>query len=181
MPQARRQIEAHAALMPRLSFRVWGRDKGKQAALVADLSPNIDVEPAVDLEAAIRQADIVITATGSTTAFMKSEWVQPGTHISAVGADAPGKQELDVNLIARADVLAVDIKSQCLDHGEVSRAAKSGLIQAEDVHEIGAILCGTGQGRLDADQISIADLTGIAAQDIAMANEFLAAWKAQTK
>lgn len=178
-PQARRQIEAHAALMPNLSFQVWGRASTKVDDLIADLAPHIGVKRAYDLEDATRSADVVITATGSKSPILKLDWVQPGTHITAVGADAPGKQELEIGLIARADVLAVDLVAQCLDHGEVSHAAAKGLITADDLHEIGTLLNGTSLGRVDDSQITITDLTGIAAQDIAMANTVLAASKAQ--
>jgi ornithine cyclodeaminase len=178
-PQARRQIEAHAALMPNLSFQVWGRASTKVDDLIADLAPHIGVKRAYDLEDATRSADVVITATGSKSPILKLDWVQPGTHITAVGADAPGKQELEIGLVARADVLAVDLVAQCLDHGEVSHAAAKGLITADDLHEIGTLLNGTSLGRVDDSQITITDLTGIAAQDIAMANTVLAASKAQ--
>lgn len=103
--------------------------------------------------------------------------MQPGTHITAIGADAPGKQELDVFLVARADLLVVDSTSQCPDHGEVSHAAKLGLIKPDAIQGIGAILDGTGSDRINDSQITIADLTGIAAQDIAMALAVLAAWR----
>jgi ornithine cyclodeaminase len=178
-PQARRQIEAHAALMPNLSFQVWGRTSTKVDDLIADLAPHIGVKRAYDLEDATRSADVVITATGSKSPILKLDWVQPGTHITAVGADAPGKQELEIGLVARADVLAVDLVAQCLDHGEVSHAAAKGLITADDLHEIGTLLNGTSLGRVDDSKITITDLTGIAAQDIAMANTVLAASKAQ--
>lgn len=178
-PQARRQIEAHAALMPNLSFQVWGRTSTKVDDLIADLAPHNGVKRAYDLEDATRSADVVITATGSKSPILKLDWVQLGTHITAVGADAPGKQELEIGLVARADVLAVDLVAQCLDHGEVSHAAAKGLITADDLHEIGTLLNGTSLGRVDDSQITITDLTGIAAQDIAMANTVLAASKAQ--
>lgn len=176
-PQARRQIEAHGALMPQLSFRVWGRNAGKVTSLIADMAPEYAVESAPTLQDAANQSDIIITATGSTTPLLQSDWVQPGTHITAIGADAPGKQELDVSLVARADLLVVDSTSQCLDHGEVSHAAERGLVKLEDIQEIGTILNGTGAGRTNDGQITIADLTGIAAQDIAMANAVLAAYR----
>ncbi|MCP4819945.1 MAG: ornithine cyclodeaminase family protein, partial [Shimia sp.] len=174
-PQARRQIEAHAALLPDLSFQVWGRDAAKMAALVADMAATVVVRPVSDLEATARAADVIITATGSMSPILLSDWIKPGTHITAVGADAPGKQELDIALVARADLLAVDLAKQCLDHGEVSHAAKDDLVKPDDLREIGSILSGTDVGRANNTQITIADLTGIAAQDIAMANAVLAA------
>lgn len=178
-PQARRQIAAHAELMPQLSLRAWGRDADKLSALIADLSPDCEVAPAGDLENAVRSSDVIITATGAKTPFVKSEWVQPGTHVTAVGADAPGKQELETELVARADLLVADLVSQCLDHGEISHAALAGLIQSGNVVELGLLLSNPGLGRTGTEQITIADLTGIAAQDIAMANAVLAALRAQ--
>lgn len=178
-PQARRQIEAHAALMPDLSFQVWGRDPVKVDGVIADMAPQIDVKSACDLETATRRADIVVTATGSKSPILDAAWVQSGTHITAVGADAPGKQELDVALVSGADIVSVDLASQCLDHGEISHAASQGLINADDLQQIGAVLNGSHRGRENEDQITIADLTGIAAQDIAMANAVLAAWRTQ--
>jgi len=167
--------------MPNLSFQVWGRDPAKVDELIADMAPQIDVIRAFDLEVATRSADIVVTATGSRSPILKSVWVQPGTHITAVGADAPGKQELDVALVKGADIVRVDLVSQCLDHGEICHAASKGLLNADDLQQIGAILNGTNCGRENEDQITIADLTGIAAQDIAMANAVLATWKAQLR
>lgn len=180
-PQARRQIEAHAALMPQLSFRVWGRNAGKVSTLISDMAPSYIVEAAPTLEGATLQSDIIITATGSTTPILQSGWVQPGTHITAVGADAPGKQELDVTLVARADLVVVDSTSQCFDHGEVSHAAERGLIKTNDIKEIGAVLNGAASGRTSDSQVTIADLTGVAAQDIAMANAVLTAWKTKSR
>ena len=174
-PQARRQIEAHAALMPHLSFHVWGREPVKRDELIADMAPEVVVQPADDIEAAVRGTDLIVTATGATSPIVMSDWVRAGTHITAVGADAPGKQELDVALVARADVLAVDLASQCLDHGEVSHAAARGLIVPDDLREIGAVLSGKDGARGNDSQITIADLTGIAAQDIAIATTVLAA------
>lgn len=179
-PQARRQIEAHAALFPHdLRFEVWGRNPDRTDALVAALSGAAEVTRAKDLETATGRADIVVTATGANTPFLRVGWVHPGTHITAVGADAPGKQELDVALVARADVLAVDLAAQCLDHGEVSHAARSGTIRPDAVQELGTLLDDPSLGRTAPDQITIADLTGLAAQDIAMANAILTAWHAQ--
>ena len=76
-PQARRQIESHSVLMPQLAYRVWGRDAAKVTALVGDLPPGLDVSVASDLEGAVRQAEIVITATGSTTPLVRADWVSP--------------------------------------------------------------------------------------------------------
>ncbi|MFP3380972.1 ornithine cyclodeaminase family protein, partial [Bacillus sp. SIMBA_069] len=86
---------------------------------------------ATDLEEACRSADVIIATTPSTAPYVASEWITPGTHVTAVGADAPGKQELDPALIARADLLVADLASQSLDHGEFATAFQAGLFRRE--------------------------------------------------
>ena len=180
-PQARRQLEAHAALLPqRMSFAIWGRNPERVQTLIGAAPRGTDVTTANDLETAVRRADIIVTATGAQTPLVMSDWVTPGTHITAVGADAPGKQELDPVLVSRADLLAVDLASQCLDHGEVSHAARAGSVAPDRLTELGALLEGTALGRRSPEQLTIADLTGVAALDIAMANAVLAAWRSKT-
>ncbi len=169
-PQARRQLEAHAALMPNpLRFELWGRNTERTKELVAELSNEFDVMHSDDLQTSVKHADIIVTATGANSPLLQSDWVQAGTHITAVGADALGKQELDPNLVKRADVIAVDLATQCFDHGEVSHAFRAGLIHKRDLTELGVILEDPSKGRITEDQITLVDLTGIAAQDIAIA------------
>lgn len=176
-PQARRQIEAHAVLLEQpIEFKVWGRSFERAEQIAADMSKNCRVLPVVDLEVNVRTADVIVTTTGATSPIIRAEWVAPGTHITAVGADAPGKQELDVALVEKADVLAADLLSQCLDHGELSHAMKAGRIAPEDVFELGVLLDKKGNARQSDTQITLVDLTGVAAQDIAMADFVLEAW-----
>lgn len=175
-PQAVRQIESHIALLgDHLVFMVWGRSTAKAQAVVARMKYRCTIAVVDDLEAAARNAEIIITATASTQPLIKDSWVTPGTHITAVGADAPGKQELDVGLVSRADVLVADSIAQCMDHGELSHASALGRIDKTRLTEIGQVLSGVSQGRANETQITIADLTGIAAQDIAIANVVLSA------
>jgi len=181
-PQALRQIESHAAVFgPDVSFDVWGRARHKAEAAAARMAPVCRIRAAGALRDAVACADIVVTATGSTQPLIDSAWVRAGTHITAVGADAPGKQELAPELVARADVQVADLAEQCLDHGELSHAYRQGLIGAGQVVTLGAVLAGDVPGRAQADQITIADLTGIAAQDIAIANTVLDAYHRRTR
>ncbi len=178
--QARRQIEAHARLMADrpLRFQVWGRSVERAAEVVRDLSQSgVSVAVTEDLAGACRNADAIVTTTASSTPFIKQGWIRPGTHITAVGADAPGKQELDTQLVAKADRLIVDLTSQCQDHGEVATAVSAGLVEPDRLVELGAVLDRRSPGRTSHDQITIADLTGIAAQDIAMAKMVVGAYQ----
>lgn len=173
--QARYQSRALAALAGQpLSFRIWGRSGEKTEAIVAELKRDgLDASVATGLEPACREADIIITTTPSTEPLVRSDWVQPGTHITAMGADGPGKQELEAALVARANVRVADMKTQSLGHGEFSHARSAGLIGSDDCIELGGVLAGTLQGRRSDEDITIADLTGVATQDIAMARTVL--------
>lgn len=172
--QTRWQIEAHKALMPQLAhYELWGRNTERAQQAISNAATIGDVLLARDLKQAVQKADVVVTATGSTHPIIQSDWLKDGTHITAIGADAPGKQELDVELVARADRLVVDLISQCVDHGEVSHAIAANRIDPTCLVEIGQVLANPTLGRADNTQITIADLTGIAAQDIAISNALL--------
>jgi ornithine cyclodeaminase len=95
--------------------------------------------------------------------------VQPGTHITAVGADGGGKQELDPKLFALASIRAVDSLSQCSEFGDSALALKLGLIQMKDLVELGQVIRDPSSQRQNDSDISIADLTGVAVQDVAIA------------
>ncbi|MEM6986352.1 MAG: ornithine cyclodeaminase family protein [Pseudomonadota bacterium] len=178
--QALRQIESHRALIgEHLRFTVWGRSSAKCNAVVAQVPTPGTIAVSTDLAQSVREADIVVTATGAIEPLIDSDWVQPGTHITAVGADAPGKQELATALVARADLLVTDSLAQCLDHGEVSHAHREQRLDTRHTTELGTLLADGHNGRTRDDQITLADLTGIAAQDIAIAQHVLSAWHAK--
>ena len=114
-------------------------------------------------------ANLIVTATASREAIIMSDWVRPGTHITALGADGYGKQELDVQLVARADVIVVDSADQCIKFGESARAVASRLIEETNLVALGSVLSGERRGRLNDRQITIADLTGLGVQDTQIA------------
>ncbi|MGH1483895.1 MAG: ornithine cyclodeaminase family protein [Geminicoccales bacterium] len=176
------QVEAHAALLgPAVEFAIWGRSAERAQAIEKAMSDRFQVRSTSSLAEACEAADIIVTATAAQTSFVERDWIKPGTHITAVGADAPGKQELSSDLIAAADRLFADKKAQCLDHGEFSVPFSQGFIAAEQVAELGTVLSGVEPGRKSDTEITIADLTGLAAQDIAMAKLVMQAHAAKTK
>jgi len=153
---------------------IWGRNADRATALAHRLSEvGETVQVASDLQIACRAADVIVTATPAPAPLVQADWVQPGCHITAIGADSPGKQELDTELVAKADVRVADMLSQSLDHGEFATARAKGLIRAETCVELGAVLNGSALGRRRPSDITIADLTGVATQDIAMARTVL--------
>ncbi|HJX08210.1 MAG TPA: ornithine cyclodeaminase family protein [Actinomycetota bacterium] len=164
--QSRRQVEALRCVRDVTAVRVWGRDADRAATAAADIGGVV----APSIEAAVEGADVVITCTASTEPLVRAEWVAPGTHITAVGSDAPGKEELDPELLRRADVLVVDSFDQCRRLGELQHA----LDVADRAVELGAVCAGEAAGRTTSTQLTVCDLTGVGVQDVAAANAVLA-------
>ena len=179
--QCRMQANALARLFAgSLEFSVWARSKEKAGQAVNDLTASgLNASATVDLEASVRKSEIIMTTTPAISALFHADWVSKGTHITAIGADSPGKQEVDQALIKRADVVVCDLADQSLDHGEFQHAHRAGILK--EVKELGDILSGKAVGRTSDDQITIVDLTGIAPQDIAIAGSVLTAYELNKK
>jgi ornithine cyclodeaminase len=164
--QARRQVEALRCVRDVTEVRVWGRDADRASAAASDVGGVI----APTVREAVDAADVVITCTASTEPLVRAEWIAPGTHITAVGSDGAGKQELDPELLRRADVLVVDSLDQCRRLGELQHA----LDVADRAVELGTVCAGTLPGRTSSTQLTVCDLTGVGVQDVAAANAVLA-------
>lgn len=144
-----------------------------QDIINCELPERVAIEAAEDLESAVRQSDVITTATPSRRPLILDAWVQPGTHFSCVGSDMPGKQELDPCILKRARIFVDDLP-QCLDVGEIECAIKSGTIdKSQIIGEIGLALSGNVSGRESTDDITVFDTTGIALQDLAAARAAL--------
>ena len=120
----------------------------------------------MEAKSAVRCADIIVTVTAACGPLFEAGWTRPGTHISAMGADGEGKQELDPQLVATAS-LFTDVVQQSIVVGEYEAAFKAGLIEAERITTIGEVLNG-GCGRKEDEQITIFDSSGMALQDLAI-------------
>ena len=167
--QAQFQAKCLSSLMPESSFifNIWGRNEDAVAVLVEELrSHNLNVDVAANLDEEVSFADIIITTTPATSSLFGDNLVRPGTHITAIGADTHGKQELPLSLIESASLLVCDMISQSLNHGEFQVINDTDL--SKKVVELGNILSNNCEGRTSDNDITIADLTGIAAQDIAI-------------
>jgi ornithine cyclodeaminase len=168
--QARLQLEQLGAVTSCRHVTVWGRGQAQLERYKAfATSLGYEVQLTLDARVVAENANLIVCTTPSRAPLLMSEWVQPGTHITAVGADAPGKQELDPALVARAGRLVVDSVAQCSQYGEVSHALKAGLIDTGQLVELGALLAGRGLGRQSEQEITLADLTGVAVQDAQIA------------
>ena len=117
------------------------------------------------LAEAVCQADVIMCATPARTPYLRAEWVRPGTHVSCVGADKPGKQEAESALLAGARVVVDDVR-QCLTVGECEIPHAEGVLSAE-LDEIGAVIAGDAPSRTSDDEITVFDSTGLSLQDLA--------------
>lgn len=164
--QARMQLEQLLPVTDCRQLTVWGRSPSSLNDYCQFArSLGFTVTPTQECQQLARNSNLIVTTTPSREALLHSDWVQPGTHITAVGADGGGKQELDAQLVARADVIVVDSVAQCSQYGEVSHACKRGWVAETQLLELGSLLAGEVQGRENDRQITIADLTGVAVQD----------------
>jgi len=167
--QARLQIEALSKVRDFRVLKVWGRTSANVEKYVEDMKPKLTAEIVSMSSAkdAVKNSDIVVTATPSMSPLVKAEWVGKGTHITAMGADSPEKQELETGVLGIADKIVVDSVEQCVKLGEVHHAVEDGTMSVEDIHaELGEILLGLKRGRESEEEITVCDLTGIAAQDV---------------
>jgi ornithine cyclodeaminase len=145
---------------------VWARSPERARAFRVE---SFQIQTAASVRELLAECNLVVTTTPSQQFLIAAGDVRPGTHITAVGADGGGKQELDPDLFSRAAICAVDSKEQCALFGDSSYAIEKGLLQKEDLVELGTIVQDTSRGRADDTQITIADLTGVAVQDIEVA------------
>lgn len=168
--QAHAQLQALSLHRRIRRVYVWARrPAAAEEYASAWKQAGLHVEISREISPAIENADIIITATPSKNALVNSDWVRPGTHITAVGSDGSGKQELDVRLLQRAKVV-VDKAQQSLEIGELQHALKEGLNAGKMIHaELGEICAGLKTGRENDEEITIFDSTGVNFQDLVVA------------
>jgi ornithine cyclodeaminase len=159
--QARLQAKLLKRRLGLESVLIWARNSKRAAALAGEIRAE-----AVPLEDLCARADLIVTTTPSTEPLLASVMIRPGTRIVAVGADSPGKQELDPRILARGRVV-VDSIAQCVDHGEAGWAVRAGLIDPTGLIELGALL--ETPVAFAPEEIVVADLTGVAIQDFEIA------------
>ena len=174
--QARLQMRAAHLVRPFRRLLVWGRDAGRAQRCAADLSGLLGVEASAvaDPAALVAQSQLVVTTTPAREPVLKAGWLHPGLHITAMGADQAGKNEIDPQSLARADLYVADRASQVATLGELRSAIDTGFWQGGIPAELGQVIIGDAPGRRTPDDITIADLTGTGAQDTAIASHVAA-------
>lgn len=170
--QARHQVRCLRCVRTFSRIVAWSPDRAHLDAYLREMrDEGFDARAAATPEAVCREADVLVTATPARTPLVQAEWLRPGQHVTALGSDAPGKQELEAACLARADLVVVDRLTQCAAFGELRHALDAGLLRPDRVHaELGEIVAAVKPGRTTAQQITIADLTGVGFQDTAIAS-----------
>ncbi len=174
--QARLQLEMLQHVVDCKSCFIWGRDSTKVQRMIEDLQANesiqawgLEVKAAKTINDLVSQCNLIVTTTSANSPLINADQVQKGTHITAMGSDDYGKQELEAELLAKADLVIADSVSQCVDHGECFGAIQKGQIDERDILELGHVIKNPMIGRTSENQITVVDLTGVAIQDIQIA------------
>tara|TARA_B110001450_G_scaffold58683_1_gene55373 strand:+ start:869 stop:1783 length:915 start_codon:yes stop_codon:yes gene_type:complete len=169
--QARFQLEELVKSgFPVQKVWIWGRNPVKAQALQTHFSRQFEVNIASSTTELAQHCNLIITTTTAKNPLLMAADIQPGTHISAIGSDTPDKQELASDILGKANLVVADSLSQCAVRGEIFHATAAGELAPNAAVELGNVLAGDHPGRVDDGQITVADLTGVAVQDIAIAD-----------
>ncbi len=170
--QARAQIQAICAVRPIKTVLAYSRNPEKREKFCSEMTElaGTGVYPASSPEEAVKEMDIVVTATTAKEPVFKGEWLTKGTHINAIGANFLSRPELDVETFRKSACVVVDSCEQAkLEAGDLARAAEADAFYWEDARELGLVVTGEFPGREDAGEITIFESQGIALEDVALA------------
>lgn len=164
--QALYEVRAVSRVRPVERVLVVGRREEAARAFAEEVTAvtGLPAEP-VGAEAGVSAADVLVTATTSREALFDASWVRPGTHVSAMGADGPGKQELPVELYGRASLFC-DLPQQSSSIGEFQHTSAVPV-------PLGAVLAGEAPGRASDEDVTVFDSSGFALQDLTLAAALL--------
>ncbi|MEO0100237.1 MAG: alanine dehydrogenase [candidate division WOR-3 bacterium] len=170
--QAETQLQAILAVAQIEKVKIFDVAEERMVDFIkkAKTFTSIPIIPSASLEECVRDCDILCTLTPVRKPIIQSEWIKPGCHINAIGADAPGKEELDPKILLAAKIF-IDDWEQALHSGEVNVPYAQGMIKKEDIRgELGDLICGKIKGREKEEEITIFDSTGLGIQDLVTAD-----------
>ncbi len=175
--QARYQLRAITRVRDVKNVVAWSPTRERRELYCREMEEELGVPcaPASTAADAVADASLVLSVTTARSPIIDASGISKSATLLAVGSDGPDKQELDASILASAGKVVVDRLSQCVRLGEVHHAVEAGLIREQDVYaELGDIVIGNKPGR-EADELIVCDLTGVGAQDAAIAE---LAWSA---
>ena len=172
--QARMQLEYLKRVTDCKSAIVWGRSESaldQYKTIMAD--SGFIIQTTMALEQVIDNCNLIITCTASEKPIIRKDHVTGNVHITAMGSDTPNKQELGSNVLSKADLIIADSRSQCEVRGEIHHAIRNNAVSMDSIAELGEIINGDRQGRTTSSEVTVADLTGVAVQDIQISKAVL--------
>ena len=172
--QARMQLEYLKRVTDCKSAIVWGRSESAldhYKTIMAD--SGFIIQTTMALEQVTDNCNLIITCTASEKPIIRKDHVTGNVHITAMGSDTPNKQELGSNVLSKADLIIADSRSQCEVRGEIHHAIRNNAVSMDSIAELGEIINGDRQGRTTSSEVTVADLTGVAVQDIQISKAVL--------
>ncbi len=172
--QARMQLEYLKSVTDCRSAIVWGRSKlalDQYRTSMAD--SGFIIETTMALDQVTDNCNLIVTCTASEKPLIIKNQIKGKIHITAMGSDTPNKQELDSNVLSKADLVIADSRSQCEVRGEIHHAIKNKIVSMDSIVELGEIINGDRRGRTTSSALTVADLTGVAVQDIQISKAVL--------
>ena len=165
--QGRMQVEALLPIVDCRDLVVWGTGRDELDAYREAMSAHgLDIKTTLSGDEVAATCNLIVTATPSHTPLLRADQIREGTHITAMGSDTRGKCELEPGILGKADRVVADSIAQCRERGEISHAVAAGELRIEDVVELGNVITDPALRRTSDSQITVADLTGVAVQDI---------------
>jgi ornithine cyclodeaminase len=173
--QARSHLEAMAVVGAFEEARVWSRTPDHARTFAAEAEASFPVEAVETAEEALRDADVVVTATTSREPIVQRDWLTAGAHVNAVGSSIPTARELDAETIAAAALFADARESMVNEGGDYLFAVREAGVGPDHIRaELGEILIGSGEGRRSDDELTVFKSLGLAAEDLAAAEHVYA-------
>lgn len=169
--QAQTQLLALYEIFKIDSVAIYDCSPFKATGFIRKMKPlRLKIKRCLNIKDCISDADIIVTTTPSRKPIIKSEWIEPGVHINAIGADAKGKEELEPAILKRSKVV-VDDKIQAIHSGEINVPISKRIIKETDIYAtLGEVIKGKKKGRTSKNEITIFDSTGLAICDVAVAD-----------
>jgi len=163
------QLEATCAVRDIREVKVFGRNPERVKAFCEQMSEKVGttVRPAVSREETVRGSDIIVTMTKSDEPLFDGRWLEPGQFISATGANALNRREIDLASVRRADLIVVDsVEVAAGECGDLLAGVEAGIIYWENIPTLGDVIIGRRQGRTSPEQVTLYESHGMALQDL---------------
>ena len=165
--QGKMQVEALLPIVDCRDLIVWGTGEEELEAYREAMSGHgLSIETTLTSDEIAATCNLIVTSTPSEKPLLRAEQIRKGTHITAMGSDTLGKIELEPAILGKADLVVADSIEQCRLRGEICQALKAGILKEGDAVELGNVITDPALRRTDDSQITVADLTGVAVQDI---------------